>query len=67
MQCVTVYLQAKGRKPVRIRPVVCIGDAQQEVPAGWCIACRRELFDPARELCRRCERKIDNEKTSESL
>lgn len=47
MQCVTVYLQAKGRKPVRIRPVVCIGDAQQEVPAGWCIACRRELFDPA--------------------
>ncbi len=67
MQCGTVYLQARGRKPVKIIPVACIGDVQQDVPAGWCIACRQELYDPARELCRRCERIMDNEKASESL
>ena len=60
MQCAVVNLKSKGRMPVRIVPAVYLGDVQQQLPMGWCIACRRELFEPEKSLCLRCERMMDD-------
>lgn len=50
-----VYLKANKRMPVRLQSVICLRDMQQDIPANWCIACRRELYGPGQQLCRRCK------------
>ena len=55
MQFKIRYWKTRGRMPVRSQVPVYMGDRQQEIPVGWCVLCRRELYDPKKEMCRRCE------------
>ena len=50
----TVYLKSRGRMPIRSLPPLGIRDIQQDIPPGWCLACRREVYSD-RPLCPRCE------------
>lgn len=50
----TVYLKTHHRMPLRLLSPVHPRDIQQDIPAGWCLHCRRELYRPGL-LCPRCE------------
>ena len=58
-----VYLKGNGRMPVRLQPVIYARDVQQDIPADWCIVCRRELYEPGQRLCRRCKGVTRNERS----
>lgn len=65
MPTLTVYLESKRRKPVRLLPCLFPQDTQQQLPTGWCVQCGAELYNPQSQKCRRCEG--GNQDESESL
>lgn len=62
-----VYLKTRGRMPVCLLPGVHPRDRQQDIPANWCVQCRRELYSPDETLCRRCKGVKQYAEESESL
>lgn len=56
------YLRAGGRQPIRIGGSGYDPDVQGRIPAGWCEGCGTEVFDEEWRYCRRCKRRMDDEK-----
>ena len=50
-----VYLKSGRRQPVQAEAPLYPRDVQQDIPAGWCVSCGQMLYDPRRQLCRRCK------------
>lgn len=55
MQNGIVYLKSRRRMPVCVLHRVYPRDLQQDIPVGWCVQCRRELYCAEEALCRRCK------------